>query len=191
HLKAAQAIEAAHERNLEPHVAALANHYRMAGTAAEVEKTIEYSIRAGRAAYAVFAFEEAGAHWRSALELMDEQGAGGRKQRAQLLGLLGDELVPPGAKALEYLEAAALVFEELGDNQAACDVHIRLAGFLSINHGGAMDIRRAMPHYKKAEAFLATQPESHRHATFYISMAATCSWTKRIGEGLAAAKRAM
>ena len=191
HLKAAQAIEAAHERNLEPHVAALANHYRMAGAAAEAEKTIEYSIRAGRAAHAVFAFEEAGTHWRAALELMDEHGGGGRKQRAQLLGLLGDELVSPGAKAIEYLEAAALLFEELGDHHAACDVHIRLAGFLSINHGGAMDMRRAMPYYKKAEAFLATQPESHRHATFYISMAATYSWTKRIGEGLAAAKRAM
>jgi tetratricopeptide (TPR) repeat protein len=190
HLKAAQAIEAAHERNLEPHVVALANHYRMAGAAAEAEKTIEYSIRAGRAAYAVFAFEEAGAHWRAALELMDEHGGGGREQRARLLGLLGDELVSP-AKAIEYLEAAALLFEELGDHQAACDVHIRLAGFLSINHGGAMDMRRAMPHYKKAEAFLATQPESHGHATFYISMAATYSWTKRIGEGLAAAKRAM
>src|SRR5262249_50764078 len=62
HLKAAQAIESVHQGNLEPHVAALANHYRMAGAAADAEKTIEYSIRAGRAAYAVFAYEEAGTH---------------------------------------------------------------------------------------------------------------------------------
>src|SRR5262249_7098307 len=66
HLTAAQAIEAVHERNLEPQVVALANHYRMAGAAADAEKTIDYSIRAGIAASAVFAHEEAAAHWRAA-----------------------------------------------------------------------------------------------------------------------------
>jgi predicted ATPase len=96
HLKAAQAIEAVHERNLEPHVEGLANHYRMAGAAADVEKTIEYSIRAGRAAYAVFAYEGAGMHWRSGLELLDEMGGGDRRRRAELLLLLGDELVSRG-----------------------------------------------------------------------------------------------
>jgi tetratricopeptide (TPR) repeat protein len=191
HLKAAQAIEAAHERNLEPHVTALANHYRAAGAAADPEKAIHYSIRAGSAAYLLFAYEEAGANWRAALELMDEQGGGDRKRRAKLLGLLGDELVSGGAKAIEYLEAAAPLFEELGDDQAACDVHLRLMAYLSGPIVGAMDLRRAMPHYDKVEAFLATQPESHRHATFYISRAAAYSWTKRIDDGLPTAKRAM
>ena len=191
HLKAAQAIEAAHQRNLEPHVAALANHYRAAGAAADPEKAIHYSIRAGNAAYLLFAYEEAGAHWRSALELMDEQGGGDRKRRSKLLRLLGDELVSSGAKAIEYLEAAALLFEELGDDQAACDVHLRLMAYLAGPNIGTMDVRRAMPHYKKAEAFLAKQPESHRHATFYISMATAYSSTKRIEDALPTVKRAM
>jgi hypothetical protein len=38
----------------------------------------------------------------------------------------------------------------------------RFGRLLSTNHVGAMDMRRAMPHFKKAEAFLSTQPESHR-----------------------------
>jgi tetratricopeptide (TPR) repeat protein len=54
-----------------------------------------------------------------------------------------------------------------------------------------MDVRRAMPHYKKAEAFLATQPESARHALFYIHLATVCVFTSRCGDGLAAGKRAM
>jgi DNA-binding winged helix-turn-helix (wHTH) protein/tetratricopeptide (TPR) repeat protein len=191
HLKAAQAIEEAHERNLKPHVAALANHYRMARRAADAEKTIDYSIRAGSAAYAVFAYEETQAHWRAALELMDEQGGGDPKRRAALLWLLGDELVSSGPRAIEYLEAATLMFEELGDHKAAYDAHLRLAGYLSSNHFGAMDLQRAMLHYEKAEAFLATQPESHRHALFYISMAVAYSWTRRIDDGLATSKRAM
>ena len=189
HLKAAQAIEAAHERNLDPQMAALASHYRMAGAAADAEKTIDYSIRAGRAAYALFAYEEAGVHWRAALELLDEQGGGDRKRRAELLWLLGEELVS-SAKAVEYLEAAAPLFEELGEEEGACDVHMRLALYLS-TYVGVMDVRRAMLHYKKAEAFLATQPESVRHALFYIYMAAAYLSAKRIGDGLAAGKRAM
>src|SRR5215470_6096747 len=148
HLKAAQAIEGAHERNLEPHVAALANHYRMAGAAADAEKAIDYSIRAGRAAYAIFAYEEAGAHWRAALERMDEQGGCERKRRAGLLLQLGDVLVSGGPKAIEYLKAAVPLFEELGDDQATCDVHSRLGDYLfGENPSGAS----AMPHYKKAE----------------------------------------
>jgi tetratricopeptide (TPR) repeat protein len=191
HLKAARAIEVVHERNLEPQVGALANHYRMAGAAADAEKTVDYSIRAGSAAYAVFAYEEAGAHWRAALELMDEQGGGDRKRRAELLQRLGDELVSGGAKAVEYMEAAALLFEELGDSKTACDVHSRLWLYLSSVNIAVMDMRRAMPHYKKAEVFLATQPQSSRHAFFYISLAAACLTTSRISDGLAAGKRAM
>jgi len=191
HLKAAQTIEAVHERNLEPHVAALANHYRMAGAAADAEKAIDYSIRAGRAAYALFAYEEAGAHWRAALELMDEQGGGDRKRRSALLLLLGDQLISSGTKAIEYLEAAAPLFEELGDKEAACDVYLLLASFLSSNNVGAMDVPRAMPYFKKAEALLAQQPESYRHAMFYVFMAGTYGWAVRIADGLAAAKRAI
>ena len=191
HLQAAQAIEAVHERNLKPHVSALANHYRTAGTTLDLEKATDYSIRAGDAAYALFAYEEAGAHWRAALELMDEQGGGDRRRRAELLWRLGDELVSSGAKAVEYLEAGAPLFEELGDNEAALDVHFRLTVYLSTNNVREIDVRRAMPHFKKAEALLAQQPESDRHAEFYNSMAAACAWTQRIGDGVAAAKRGM
>jgi hypothetical protein len=122
---------------------------------------------------------------------MDEQGGGDRKQRAKLLWLLGDEFISGGGKAVEYLEAAAPLFKELGDNQAACDVHLRLAAYLSTENVGAMDVQGAMPHFTKAEAFLATQPESHRHAMFYISKLGACAWTRQIGDGLAAGKRAM
>jgi tetratricopeptide (TPR) repeat protein len=191
HLKAARAIEAVHESNLKPHVAALASHYRSAGATADPEKTIDYSIRAGGAAYALFAYEEAGAHWQAALGLMDEQGGGDRKRRAGLLQRLGDELVSGGAKAVEYMETAALLFEELGESKTACDVHSRLGLYLSSVNIAVMDMRRAMPHYKKAEVFLATQPESSRHAYFYLSLAAAYITTSRISDGLAAGKRAM
>jgi len=52
-------------------------------------------------------------------------------------------------------------------------------------------VQRAMPHFKKAEALLDNQPESIRHGIFYLTMAGAYGWTKRIGDGLASAKRAM
>jgi class 3 adenylate cyclase len=191
HLKAAQAIEAVRQRNLDPYVATLANHYRMAGAAADAEKTIDYSIRAGNAAYAVFAYEEAASHWQPALELMNEKGGEQTERRARILWLLGDELISSGPKAVEYLEAAVPLYEELGDEQMVADVHSRLALYLSGPNLGARDVKRAMDHFQKAEALLAKQPESVRHASFYVTMTAACMWARRPVEGLAAARRAM
>jgi class 3 adenylate cyclase len=192
HLRAAQAIEAVHQRNLEPHLVALANHYRMAGVAADAEKTIDYSFRAGKAAFAVFAYEEAGAHWRAALEHMDEQGGGDRKRRADILFLLGDEKVTlNGPKAVEYLEAAAPLYEELGDTEGAIDVHSRLGLYLSAVHLGVMDMRRATDHFKKAEAYLAKKPDSLRYAALYFGMAMVRVIALQISDGLKASKRVM
>jgi hypothetical protein len=75
---------------------------------------------------------------------------------------LGEELVSSRAKALEYLEAAAPLFEELGDSQAAYEVHLTLA-LLRSTRFELVDVRRAMAHFKKAEAFLAGQPETGKY----------------------------
>ena len=146
HLRAAQAIEAVHQRNLEPHLAALANHYRMAGVAADAEKTIDYSFRAGKAAFAIFAYEEAGAHWRAALELMDEQGGGDRKRRVDLLCLARRRTRhrSNGPKAVEYLEAAVPLYEELGDRTEPLVPCTLASGSALGVHLGVMDMRRAI-----------------------------------------------
>src|SRR5207248_3391326 len=74
HRRAAEAIEAAHERNLAPHVAALAGHYRLAGAAADSSKAIQHAVRAGGAAQAEPAYEDAAGQWAAARHLMEEQG---------------------------------------------------------------------------------------------------------------------
>ncbi len=58
-----------------PHLPALARHYQEAGqAAADPAKAIEYSVRSGEAAQAVFAYEDAIRHWEAALEMLDESG---------------------------------------------------------------------------------------------------------------------
>ncbi len=190
HSRSAQAIESVYQLNLDPHISTLAIHYRLAG-AGDSEKAIDYSIRAGDAAYAVFAYEEAATHWRAAMEMMDEQGGNDPKLRARMLSLLGDELISSGPAAIAYLEEAATLYDELGDEQGGADVHARLGLYLSGPNLGSRDVPRAMAHFQKAEALLARQPESLSHAKFNIFMAAACIWARRLEEGLAAGRRAM
>ena len=84
HLDAAEAIEAAHARNLGPHVVALAVHYRLAGTVADAAKALGYARRAATAAEAVFAWEQAATHWQAALELLETQAAEDEALRCEL-----------------------------------------------------------------------------------------------------------
>jgi class 3 adenylate cyclase len=155
HLKAAQAIEATHARNIEPYVSPIAVHYRLAGAAADPQKTIEYSLRAAQAASVVFGWEEAATHLQAALELMEEQGAPA-EARAGLLERLGTLMYAVGldlAGGVRHLERALALYSELGDDNRAARVHIRL-GFLRSTFPETMDLTVALEHLDAARATL-------------------------------------
>ena len=86
HLRAAEAIERVHARNLDGYVAALAVHYAAAGAAADADKVVDYTMRAGRSAYAAAAYEEAVTHFEAALQILDEErpAAHGRPHKDQI-----------------------------------------------------------------------------------------------------------
>jgi predicted ATPase len=67
HLRAAEGIERVHARNLDGHIVVLAAHYRLAGVLAEPERALACTRRAAEAATAVYAWEEAVAHYQAAL----------------------------------------------------------------------------------------------------------------------------
>jgi DNA-binding CsgD family transcriptional regulator/tetratricopeptide (TPR) repeat protein len=108
HLQAARAIERVHARNLDLHVAALATHYRLAGATADAATALDYSRRAADAAAATFAWEEAVAHRRAALDLL---APGDEMERHELLLALGDAQMKAGDRPQgreTFLQAAAL-----------------------------------------------------------------------------------
>jgi DNA-binding SARP family transcriptional activator len=71
HRHAGEAIEAAHGGNLEPYLSELAHHYAQAGLGGDIDKAIEYGRRAGEHALDQSAYEQAAAHFRRTVELID------------------------------------------------------------------------------------------------------------------------
>ena len=141
HRRCAEEIEKLYVGNLEPHLQELAYHYIEASPSGTAEKAIEYAIRAGDAAYAVFAYAEAGANWKAAVRLIDLKG-GDDSRRASVLMHLGDEMVTPGPKAIDYLEDALRASEKLGDWRSACEAHIRI-GVYCARANMIMDLPRS------------------------------------------------
>jgi class 3 adenylate cyclase/DNA-binding CsgD family transcriptional regulator len=105
HRRAAAAIERVHARDLTPHLAAVAAHYRLGGAAADADKALAYGRRAATAARAVFAWEAAARELEAALALV---GAHEAETRCDLLLELAEVCVLGG----EPLRGADVVAEE-------------------------------------------------------------------------------
>lgn len=193
HLRAARAIESAASRNLGPHIAQLAMHYRHAGSAAraEADKAIDYTMQAGSAAVRVFAYEKTAAYWERALELMEERGSEPRDQ-ATLLEQLGDLMYTLGdhRKGEEYLKRALKHYEELGEGERMAQTYSRMGRDLStFPHN--MDIERALAHFRAAEAILSPGPERSPLGYLYAGVASGALYGGRTEEGVSAARRAI
>ena len=81
-------FEALYSADPDPHLGELAYHFRLGAQRGDIEKAIDYSMRAGRAAYALFAYEEVVLHWEAAAALQKERGAD-NTEYAKLLEDLG------------------------------------------------------------------------------------------------------
>ncbi|MDP9182469.1 MAG: AAA family ATPase, partial [Actinomycetota bacterium] len=192
HLRAAEAIEAAHPRDLSRHVPALAVHYRNAGAAANAEKAIRYSLSAGRAAYAAAAFEEAVSHLEAALQIVEDEGLG-QEHLGQLLEQLGDLMHVTGIdrrRGIRYLERALALHQSQDEPLRAALVHSRLGRAYS-SFPDTMSIPLALEHYRAAEVALGQQPDSVPLGYLYVGIASAGVWGYQMKEGSAAADRAM
>jgi len=192
HLRAAEAIEQVAAGNLAPHLAALADHYRLAGAAADGETAIDYLLRAGEAAQGAFAYEEAASSWQAALERLTAQGAA-PKRRADLLLRLGQLLVAAGfhryRDAIVCLEQAIGLYEEIGESVLAGRAHGRLGRCLTFGNAATQDLSRAMHHLQTAAGVLGDAPATVASFDLYAGLHGA-SWSGvQTGAGLHAAER--
>jgi class 3 adenylate cyclase len=168
HRAAAQAIERLHAGDLRPHLAELAEHYRCALSVGTIEQAIDYSLRAGDAARAVFAWEEAARQLQAALGLIEDRG-GDPGERAHLLGKLGTLMHTTGsdrAAGISYLERALAIYEEVGEDEHAGQMHRDLGRSLTVYPDAHMDISRGIAHLRAADALIGEGQSQESRAGF-------------------------
>ena len=117
HRRAGMALEEAHAGALEPYLSELAHHFGLAGLSGDLGKTIEYGRRAGEYAITQLAYEQAAAHFRRTVELIDAVDPAGRMgQRCDLVIAQGEAERQAGAPAYrQTLLDAARIAQELHD----------------------------------------------------------------------------
>jgi DNA-binding CsgD family transcriptional regulator len=192
HRRAGEAIERLHARNLTPHLAALATHFREGGAAVADEKVIDYCLRAGEAAWALLAFTEATAHWQTALSLMEAAGVEPLR-RADLLKRLGEVEATTGAttvRGVSYLERAIPLYEQAGEHVLAAHLHVTVGG----HYCSAVpdrDIERGFEHFRRARAVLERSADPADRSHLEIGVAFAAVFALRTAEGLAASSAAL
>jgi predicted ATPase len=188
HERAAEALLALHAQRPAECYGEVARHYRLSDNA---DNAIEFSMRAGGAAYARFAYEETADDWRAALELREKHGAT-PEQRAQILYPLC--VVVSGTidrnQGIEYGEEAVQIYEKLGQMERAAGIRAQLA--LQTSSGmGVPDLTRVREHLRRAEAVLSQGPDSVELMWLYFGIGHVALEMTQVAEGLAASRRAM
>ena len=195
HARAAAAIETAPAADPEARIAALAIHLRLAGTAGDPAKAIEYSLRAGEDARRHFAWDETGLHWSGAMALMERTGAG-EDVRARLsvalaqLAAVMDDL----PTQIGHLERALALYTELGDEERVAQVHSRLGMAYSLIDSidaEHLDVTRAFRHFDAARAVLGQGAPRRALGHLEAGVATALTYGLRIAEGTEAAARGM
>jgi len=113
HLRVGEALERAHGAGGSRAPAELAHHFAAAAPVDGPRRAVEYALRAGRAALAALAFDEADARFSAALEL----GIDDPRRRAETQLELGTARFRAGRSdaAMEAFRAAAEIARDLGD----------------------------------------------------------------------------
>jgi tetratricopeptide (TPR) repeat protein len=187
-------MERVNSNSIGSQVAAIATHLRLAGSIADRSTVIEYSLRAGEAARAVFAWEDVATHWEAALELMETQAtnlevrARHLERVAEVMLILGWEFYP---KQIAYLERALEAYRRIGASDEMTRLHIELAAAYARINGSTINLPRSMSHFQAAEALLGEHPDAMLGSRLYRNLADAYVWSARTAEGLAASRQAM
>jgi hypothetical protein len=186
-LKAAEALHARGGR-----AAVVAAHYRQAGAAAEIEKTVGALLTAAEDARQRLAWEEASDHWEAALELLGVHG-GDPAKKAHLIERLGDAMYATGRdweRGIDQLERAVEIYENLGDDYRAAQIRSRIGRNLA-TFPGRVDPLRAIAHLEAARPTLEQRGDSPALAYLETAFGTACICPLRDRDGPEAARRSL
>jgi DNA-binding SARP family transcriptional activator len=109
HLRMGKALEDLYGAEPEPYLAELAHHFFLAGPGGDIDKTVEYTRRAGDRSVALLAYEEAVRHYEMALRALERRDVKDERARCELYLALGDAHAKAGSmpEARDAFVAAA------------------------------------------------------------------------------------
>jgi class 3 adenylate cyclase len=123
-------LEELYSANIEPHLAELAHHFSEAVQGGDVDKAIDYATRAGERAVSLTAYEDATAHFESALQALDAKEKPDEAQRCDLLLALGEAKDSAGDResARETFLVAIEIARRLKDADGLARAALGVAG---------------------------------------------------------------
>ena len=131
HWQVGEALEALYARDPGPRLAELAHHFVQAVAGGAADTAVAYCRRAGDAALAMLAYEEAVSHFQRAVQIAEGQAAMPEEGRAELLLALGDAQQHAGE-----VPAARASFERAADLARRLDAPALFAR-AALGYGGA------------------------------------------------------
>jgi tetratricopeptide (TPR) repeat protein len=188
HGKIANWLEETYLENIDPHLAELAHHFREAGV---VDKAIEYSLRAAKAASAVFAHSVAVANLREVVALSEGQKDSRRAAILVRLGRLEVFHFDP-AEGVAHLEAALRIYQELKDEEktAATKAFLGLALSQQPDFAPGADFSRALAYFRQAQAWSGPWTDLRVFGWLHQGLAGCLFSAARIDEAIVASQQA-
>ena len=137
HRQVGEALEHLYGEHPEHHLTELAYHFLEAASGGDVEKAIDYAVRAGERASSVTAYEEAVRHYEGALQTLEQTEHGDNVLRLSILERLGEARWHSGEfeHARDAYRRAANVARTLGDHNALARAALGFAGQLAFETG--------------------------------------------------------
>jgi DNA-binding winged helix-turn-helix (wHTH) protein/tetratricopeptide (TPR) repeat protein len=138
HRRVGESLEALYAPALDACIEDLAHHFAASIAVGDPQKAVRYCVNAGEHAASQLAHENAPAHFRRALELMDFQTAIDARERCELLLRLGAAEMRIGDRetAKRTLRHAASIAREIGEPELLARAALGMApGFFTIEVG--------------------------------------------------------
>jgi predicted ATPase len=180
------ALEKVYAKKIDEHFGELASHFLEGG---DKDKALDYFLKAGDKAAKVYANNEAGSYFQSALKLLEEK-EGGTSERARVLERLGDikKRVGEYDACMKYWNETLQVWKQLDEKEKVAGLHRKMALTLWRDVGNT---KQAQENFEESLSILEAEPENVELAALYAARASMSYFTEDVTKARSWAEKAL